>query len=103
LGKRHLANEVTFIAPTGEMVIRLMDDTYQSQCSAAETLRARYYVAVDRTDPTYPWAIFDMRKAQKGNPTPGCWTVGDPVKLFPRNANDAAVVYACMLAGKAVR
>ena len=96
-----LANEVVFIQPSGFLSIRLTDGTTNTICEAARNLKARYFVAIDPCTPVVAvWGVFDMRRAQKNNPTPGQWSTEDPIKTFPFEAQDAAVMYALALAGR---
>lgn len=92
---------VTFVQPSGDLTVRLTNNTTRGICEAARTLKVRYYVAaVDYLGIEPVWGVFDMTRAQKNNPTPNTWTVGDPVKTFPLEALDAAAMYAAMLAGR---
>ena len=92
-----LANEVVFLTPSGQLEIRLTDDTVDGWCRSARTLNARYFVAVDKTTADDRWGVFDMRTAERGNPIPGAWTIRDPIKTFPREARDGAIMWALTL------
>lgn len=85
------------------MEIRLHDDTTRAVCKAAKDINARYFVALDGwslVENRPVWGVFDMNRAQENNPTPGEWAIEDPIKTFPIEAKDAAVVYAVMLLGR---
>lgn len=95
--------EVTFLAPGGAVTIGMVHNNSSNICRAAETLKARYFVARDGEDlvTLSPiWAVFDLRRCHKDNPTPGVWTLARPVKSFKTETNDAAVMYALALMGK---
>lgn len=96
--------ETVFVKRDGStMSIRLHDDTTRAVCKAAKDLNARYFVALDgwslvRDKPI--WGVFDMDRAQENNPVPGEWATDDPIKTFPRENLDAAVMYAVMMLGR---
>lgn len=87
---------VTFICPNSQMVIRLTDNSTRGVCEAARTLKARYFVYeccwYTGLEPVL--GVFDMRTAQKNNPVPGEWMLGDPIRTFPINAREAAAMWA---------
>lgn len=99
------SGETVFVKYDGSTTtIRLNDDTTRAVCKAASDLRARYFVALDGWslvvgEPV--WGVFDMERTQKDNPVPGEWSTDDPIKKFPRENLDAAVMYAVMLTGRA--
>lgn len=93
-----LRNEVTFVRSDAQIAIRLTDMTYSAIHQAARDLKSRWIVMLEQ-DATggETWGIFDMRRVQKditGVVFP------DPVKTFPIEAQDAAVVYAVTLQGR---
>lgn len=85
------------------MTIRLHEDHYGAICRAAETLKARFFVCAVQFDHRLNgclWEVIDAHKVQKNNPTPGQWTVPEPLKVFPPDCLDAAVMYAIMHIGR---
>lgn len=103
MAKGDLAKETTFITPTGQIEIRLTTNDTGAMCKAAQTLKARYFVAIDGFDmaANLPiWGVFDMRTAQRDTPMPGVWSINDPVKTFVTDTSDAAVMWALMLKDK---
>lgn len=94
---------VTFITPEGPMEIRMRHNSANDICEAARTLKASHFVAQDGVeigtgDPI--WGVFDMRKAQKGSPLPGEWSISDPIRTFAQPTPDAAVMYAVHKRGR---
>ena len=90
-------NKVTFITQSGQLDIRLMDDTTNAACQAARDFGARYYITVDAVSVlggTPRLGVFDMRTAQKDNPVRGMWSINDPIKTFALDQLDAAVMWA---------
>lgn len=66
-------------------------------------MKARYFVAVDGwsdMEALPVWGVFDMRTAQRNNPTPGQWSINDPVRTFTTETADGAVMYALALMSK---
>lgn len=92
--------EVTFVRRDSQIAIRLVDNTTRAVCEAAKNLGARYFVAVDPLADEPVWGVFDMVRCQYNNPTPGEWATEDPVRTFPIEALDAAVMYAVMMLGR---
>lgn len=90
----HATPKVAFIGPGGTFEVRLMANTSTDICEAATTLKASHFVAREGEG----WGVFEMRTAQKNNPVPGVWSINDPIKVFPLDAQDAAIVYATMRA-----
>ena len=98
--------EVTFVSPGGQLTIRMTENTTNAMCEAARTLKARYFVAIDGWSEIMNapvWGVFDMRTARSDDPVRGQWSIRDPVRTFPVEANDAAVMYAVALLGAAER
>ncbi len=95
--------EVTFITPNGQLEIRMMEATTNRICEAAIVLKASHFVAVDGWSIVLDvpeWGVFEMRTAEKDTPVRGEWSVRDPIKKFPHDKPDAAVMYALALAGR---
>lgn len=95
--------EVTYVGPDGTLSIRMTENTTTAMCVAARNLRACYFVAVDgwsMLEDAPIWSVFDMRTAQRDTPVPGQWSINDPVKTFPFDALDGAVMYALALMSK---
>lgn len=89
--------KVTFITPGAQLSIRLTEHSTAAICKAARDLRARYFIAVDGWDNMRAcpiWGVFDMRTAQKDDPTPGAWSIRDPIKKFSTESPDPAVMWA---------
>lgn len=93
---------MVYVGAGGQVTIRLTDHTTAANCKAARMLKARYFVASDSSYAGFEpvWGVFDMRTAQRDNPYPGAWSINDPIKMFPHDARDAAVMYALALIGK---
>lgn len=87
---------VTFLAPNGPIEIRMNDLPYDI-VNGAKALGARYVVMVDHVREhgfVTVWGVFDMKKAQKNNPTPGANTIPLPSKTFESDSPDGAVMWA---------
>jgi len=87
---------VTYVSGQGETTLRMSDNMLGTMCKAARQLGARYFVARDGG----VLGVFDMRTAQHNNPAPGDWSINDPVRTFPLNARDAAIVWAFTMLGR---
>lgn len=88
--------EVTFVKPGGELTIRMTDNSYDSICEAAKTLKARYVVMIDEWDhhANLPiWAVYNAHKAQRHGGAMG-WVMPLPEKRFTVETSDAAVMWA---------
>lgn len=96
--------ETVFVKRDGTTTtIRLNDDATRAVCKAAKDLNARYFVALDGwslVEGNPIWGVFDMDRAQQNNPVPGEWSTDDPIRTFPIDALDAAVVYAVMMVSR---
>lgn len=93
---------MTFISSGSQLEIRMMYPTTAAICTAARTLKARYFVTVDGWSDLVGkpvWGVFDMRTAQEDNPLPGAWSINDPIKTFATETADAAVMYALTMMG----
>lgn len=92
-----VSHTVTFITPTQQYDIRLTCSNLDMICDAARACNARYFVAADGGDDAQGcpiWGVFDMRTADRNNPTPGSWTIRDPIKTFTTRTPDGAVMWA---------
>lgn len=83
-------SKVTFVSPGSQVAIRFMFPDTRTICEAARDLKATHFIAREGE----AWGLFEMRYAQKDTPLRGEWTVRDPVKTFPLDALDAAVMFA---------
>lgn len=86
--------EVTFITPSGEMMIRMMDASYNDICEAATQLKATHFVMIDdvMVGSMLPvWGVFSMRGVEKSL---GNWVINDPIRTFEAETSDAAVMFA---------
>lgn len=79
--------KVTFVTDTGQLEIRLTENTVNALCDAAKTLKARFFVTIDEAH----WGVFDFRKAEK---MMSDWVLPMPDKVFERDQLDAAVMWA---------
>ena len=95
------SNKAVFITPTGAVDITMVTNDLQSLCSAARTLKARYFVAADGWDDAACcpiWGVFDMKTAQDAGGGPGQWSIRDPIRKFSTPRPDPAVMYAMTVA-----
>lgn len=83
--------EVTFIAPTGAMEIRMMDVTLDNLVQSARTLRARFFIVTGRDNEGL--YLYGTTKSQVGG-------YFRPVKMFAIDQREGAAMYALMLQGR---
>lgn len=69
------------------MAIRLTENTVDAMCNAAETLKARFFVALDDRK----WCVYDMRRAEKFL---RAWVLPEPTKVFEQDQHAAAEMWA---------
>lgn len=94
---RDQGTEVVFVTAGSTQVIRLMDKSIDNICETARALNAHHFVVALVDDPVEKlpiWEVFDIRAAQRNNPLPGCWCLGDAMRAFRSETSDAAVMYA---------
>ncbi len=78
--------ELTFLTPSGELEIRMVDLSLSEYRSAAETLGARYFIVNDPRNQQHH--IYDMQSwAGRGM---------RPIRSFPYDAREAALMFARM-------
>lgn len=97
----HNPVEVTFISAGSQMDIRMQEGSVDAICEAAKTLRATHFVIPGDwldSECRWSWEVHELRRAQKGNPIPGAWCLGKPIKVFP--TREAAEMCAVILARK---
>lgn len=89
--------EVVFVGSGGELSLRMHDNSVDSLCKAAETMKARFFVVIDEWNfaQNMPvWAVFDMRKAEKNVIGSSSWVLPIASKTFTAETSDAAVMWA---------
>lgn len=93
MSNRTVGCKVTYITRGEPVTLRMQTNALRSICEAARDLRATHFITREGDE----WGLFEMRTAQRNNPIPGEWSINDPIKLFPLDALDGAVMYAITL------
>lgn len=98
-----IGKEVTFITATGDMMIRMSNNSVQDICEAAKQLNARLFVTQDgycEVERAPIWAVFELAKCDRNGGGPGRWSLAIPTRTFTAETADPAVMFALHTAGR---
>ena len=95
--------EVTFVTADGDLMIRMQRGDMNSICTAAQQLKASFFVVSEDHDMVADmpiWSVYTMRNADPNGGGPRQWAVRDPIRRFTSETADPAVMFAIARRGQ---